>query len=78
MALTLLPLFFNVAHSEEVQPELEQAPKEFILGLLDNCKQDALEDEVTENDLDKYLITCINDELEAIEYKPIKVLPKDD
>ncbi|MEW6989201.1 hypothetical protein AADZ91_00815 [Colwelliaceae bacterium 6441] len=77
LVLIMLPLLFNVANSEEKQPELEEAPKALLLSLLENCKQDAIEDEVMKKDLNKYLLTCINDELEAINYKLIKVLPKD-
>lgn len=78
LALTLLALSSNLAYSEEVESELMEAPAEYVLSLLAPCKEDAEADEVTELDMKKYLLTCLNDELELGYYKPIKVLPKEE
>lgn len=83
LALAILPLILNAADNEELQNdeaqvELVEAPQDFVLDLLYGCKQDAIEDEVTESEMNKYLLTCINDELEGIEYKKITALPKED
>lgn len=77
-ALTMLPLLFNVAHGEEAESALAEAPQDFIISQLNNCKQDAVEDEISENEMNNYLITCVNDELEAIEYKKLNTLPTED
>ena len=46
------------------------------MSLFEQCKSDAIEDEVSESEKNSYLLTCINDELEASYYEQIKVLPK--
>jgi len=78
LALIVLPLIFNIAYSEEAKEELEKAPNFYLLNLLYGCKLDATQDEVKEDNLNKYLITCINDELESAGYQLINVLPKEE
>ena len=78
LALALLTLTSNLAYSEEAATELMAAPTDYVLSLLSQCKEYAIEDEVSEADMNKYLLTCINDELADSYYKPIKVLPKKD
>ena len=48
------------------------------MSLLSMCNEYALEDEVSTLEMNKYLITCINDDLAEAFYKPITVLPKKD
>lgn len=76
LVLAALSLTSNIAYSDEVETEKLTADKEYVMSLLMNCKSDAAEDEVTDEDMNDYLITCINDELEMVDYMPINVLPK--
>lgn len=76
LAALFLPL--NIANSEEMVLEKLVADNDFVISLLMNCKEDAAEDEIADIDMDDYLLTCINDELEMIDYQLISVLPKVD
>lgn len=76
VAALFLPL--NIANSEEVALDKLVADKDFVISLLMNCKEDAVEDEIADIDMHDYLMTCINDELEMIDYQPITELPKVD
>jgi hypothetical protein len=78
LSLALLTLSSNLAYSEEGEPELMEASKEYVMSLLSMCNEYALEDEVSTLEMNKYLITCINDDLAEAFYKPITVLPKKD
>ncbi len=77
LALAVLALTSNGAFGHEDEPELMEASPEYVMSLLAQCKNDASEDEITTTEMNNYLLTCINDELEASYYKPIKVLPKE-
>lgn len=76
LAGLFLTLFSSVSYSEESQIELKQAPKEYVLAVLKTCQEYAVEDEIEKDELAKYLLSCVNDELESEDYFPIKVLPK--
>tara|TARA_R110001583_G_scaffold561_4_gene4984 strand:- start:11144 stop:11392 length:249 start_codon:yes stop_codon:yes gene_type:complete len=78
LAFTLLVLFTNISYSEEEKPTLEDAPKSYLLNLLAECKEYATQEEVTGQNLNTYLLQCINEELEASYYKPIKTLPAEE
>ncbi len=78
LALAVLTLTSSAAFSNEDTPELMAASPEYVMSLLAQCKNDAAEDEVTTSEMNDYLLTCINDELEASDYQTIKVLPKED
>jgi hypothetical protein len=77
LTIALLTLSSNLAYSEDVKPEKMEADAKYVMSLLIQCKDYAQEDEVTQSDMNKYLLTCINDELEFSDYKHIKVLPKE-
>jgi hypothetical protein len=76
LAFALLALTSNAAFGQEDEPELMAAPSEYVVSLLAQCKDDAVEDEITTSEMNSYLLTCINDELEASYYMAIKVLPE--
>jgi len=76
LALALLTLTSNAAYSQEDEPELMEAPVEYVMSLLAQCKIDASDDEITIAEMNNYLLTCINDELEASDYKSITALPE--
>jgi len=76
LAFAVMALTSNAAFSQDDETDLMAASPEYILGLLEQCKSDAVEDEITKPEMNSYLLTCINDELEASYYEPIKVLPK--
>ena len=78
LALTLLALSSNLAYSEEVEPELMEASQAYVLSLLSMCNEFALEDEISNLEMNKYLIACINEDLKAGFYQPITMLPKQD
>jgi hypothetical protein len=75
--LALLTLTSPLAYSEEADSEKLEAPKSYVINLLIQCKDYAVEDEVSKEDMNKYLLTCINDELEMSDYKLITALPKE-
>lgn len=77
LALAVLALTSNTVFAQDDDAELMPASTDYVLSLLAQCKIDATEDEVTESELNSYLLTCINDELEASYYLPIKALPKE-
>ncbi|ARD43447.1 hypothetical protein [Colwellia sp. PAMC 21821] len=76
LALAVVALTSNTAFGQDDAPELMAASPEYVLSLLAQCKNDAAEDEISTSEMNSYLLTCINDELEASFYEPIKVLPK--
>lgn len=76
LALAVLTLMSNTAIAQDDEPELMDAPTEYIMSVLAQCKEDAVEDEIASAEMASYLLTCVNDELEASYYKPITVLPK--
>lgn len=76
LAFAVIALTSNVAFSQDDETELMPASQDYIINLFEQCKSDAVEDEITESEINGYLLTCINDELEASYYEQIKVLPK--
>ena len=78
LALAVLTLMSSAAFSQEDDPELMAASPDYIISLLAQCKDDAVEVGMTTSAMNSYLLTCINDELEASYYIAIKVLPKED
>ncbi|MBA6328464.1 hypothetical protein H4J46_11005 [Colwellia sp. MB02u-6] len=77
LALTVLALTSTAAFCQEDEAELMAASSEYIVSLLAQCKNDAVEDEITTSEMNSYLLNCINDELEASYYMAIKVLPEE-
>jgi len=77
LAFTLLTLSSTFVYSEETETELMDASKDYILTLLSMCKSYAQEDEISKEDMQNYLLTCINDELADSFYKPISALPEE-
>lgn len=55
---------------------LTEASADYIQTVLVSCKEYAVEDEVAANDLTAYLLECVNDDLEANDFKKIMSLPK--
>jgi hypothetical protein len=78
LALAFFALTSNAAFSEESEPALVEAPSDYVMSLLRLCKDYAIEDETTKTDMNNFLLTCINDELEESDYKPVKTLPTQD
>tara|TARA_R110000737_G_scaffold46462_2_gene66368 strand:+ start:1256 stop:1528 length:273 start_codon:yes stop_codon:yes gene_type:complete len=76
LTLAVITLMSNPVFGQDEEPELMDASPEYVMSLLAQCKSDASEDEITTAEMNNYLLTCINDELEASYYNPIKVLPK--
>jgi len=78
LTLTLSMLFSYSAFSEEVEYEKLDADADYVMSLLRLCKGYAQDDQITTSEMNSYLLTCINDELEEADYKLITVLPKDE
>lgn len=76
LVLAMLTLNTAFANNEENEPEIMTASEEYVLSLLQVCKDYANEDEISQDELNRYLLVCINDELESSFYAPIKALPK--
>ena len=77
LALAVLALTSNAAFAQDDEQELMDASSEYVMSLVAQCKSDASEDEISASEMNNYLLTCVNDELEASYYKPIKVIPKE-
>ena len=77
LALAVLALTSNAAFAQDDEQELMDASPEYAMSLVAQCKSDASEDEISASEMNNYLLTCVNDELEASYYKPIKVIPKE-
>ena len=75
IAFTLLVLFNNIAFSEEEKESLDEAPKSYLVNLLSECKEYASQEDIAAENLNTYLLACINEELEASYYKLITTLP---
>jgi len=78
VAFTLLALFTNIACSQDNDNELEDAPKSYIQNLFSECKEYAELEEVASENLNTYLLHCINEELETSFYKRISSLPTEE
>ncbi|MFT6193802.1 MAG: hypothetical protein ACJASU_000701 [Cognaticolwellia sp.] len=77
LAFAVLALTSTAAFCQEDEPKLMAAPSEYIVSLLAQCKNNAVEEEITTSEMKSYLLTCINNELEASYYMSIKVLPEE-
>jgi hypothetical protein len=75
LAFTLLTFITNISYSQENEDASEEAPSSYILNLLTECKEYATQDEIASENLNTYLLQCINEELEASSYKLISSLP---
>lgn len=76
LVLALFALSSNLAHSEEGEPELTQASSEYVMNVIKMCKEYAVEDEISEEEMKGYMLTCVNDELTDAYYLPLSELPK--
>jgi len=68
--LTLIALLLSIS-GYAVSSE-QAAPAELISETLETCKQYAIEDGVPQDDLNNYLLDCVNEELEANGYLRIE------
>ncbi|TKB46113.1 hypothetical protein [Thalassotalea mangrovi] len=53
----------------------EEAPLSYVEQVVDTCKIYAEEDEVSAADMNRYLLECVNDDLEMSGYKKLAALP---
>ena len=47
-----------------------------VKQLISVCKQMAVEDEIVKEELNEYLLDCVNDQLNEMGYRRIEALPK--
>ncbi|TYK64501.1 hypothetical protein [Colwellia echini] len=79
LALAVLTLTSaNVYAEEVVEDALMEAPSDYVLSLLQSCTDYAADDEIEAKDMNKYLLSCINTELEEGYYQLISSLPKEE
>ncbi|MBU2869706.1 hypothetical protein [Colwellia sp. E2M01] len=78
LVLAALTLTSVNAYSEEVADDLMEAPNDYVFSLLQSCTDYASDDEIESKDLNKYLLSCINTELEEGYYQTISSLPKEE
>jgi hypothetical protein len=74
LVTALAAISFSVLAEEKVV--LTKASATYIQEALTTCKAYAIEDEVPAKELNKYLLQCINDDLEENNYELITALPK--
>ncbi|TQV77408.1 hypothetical protein FLL45_05540 [Aliikangiella marina] len=65
--LFALVIALNVTATGSGQP----APKEVLDEYIETCKEYALEDGVTAERLEVYMLECVNEDLEANDYQRI-------
>ncbi|MBU2871056.1 hypothetical protein [Colwellia sp. E2M01] len=75
LSLAFLALTSNVAYCDEGEPELQNASTETLMEFLEYCKDNAVEDDISAAEMKKYLLVCINEELEESYYNTITALP---
>ncbi|WP_417763269.1 hypothetical protein [Shewanella sp.] len=56
--------------------ELPEASAADVQQLVQVCRQMAVEDEITKEELSEYLLDCVNDQLNEMGYHQIDALPK--
>ncbi|MCH1920145.1 hypothetical protein L9G15_11960 [Shewanella sp. A3A] len=56
--------------------ELPAASAADVKQLVQVCRQMAIEDEITKDELDEYLLDCVNDQLNEMGYRAVDALPK--
>lgn len=76
LVLTMLTLTTAFASNDDSEVEIMTASEDYVMSLVQVCKEYATEDETSQDELKRYLLVCINDELESSFYAPIKALPK--
>lgn len=78
MKKILIATLFTVLSMSAIandEAALTEATADYIQTVLSTCKEYALEDEVAPKDLNTYLLDCINDDLEANDFKKVMALP---
>jgi hypothetical protein len=73
LAVTLLTLTSNLAYSET---RLMKAPNDHLMSLLRFCKYKVILDKLSESNMNKHLLACINEKLEESDYQLINTLPR--
>lgn len=51
--------------------DLPKASKEYLKDVIEICKQYALDEEVKDDKYDKYILDCVNEDLEASGYSKV-------
>lgn len=64
----------EVGQSEHVQ--LVKAPKETLIDVTETCKSWSIEEEIEEDQLASFLLTCVNEELNLLGYLPVDSIKK--
>jgi hypothetical protein len=58
----------------QAEEELPEAPRAVLDSIISNCRDYAIEDEVAAEQLNEYLLTCVNQELSDLEYRQLAKL----
>lgn len=72
LTITLISLTSN---ANDITPAKADAPQEYLSALIDMCRDYVKEDAVPKSEEKKYMLDCVNEDLEMDGYKLLKVLP---
>ena len=66
-----------VVFSVSADADLPEAPISVVKDFVYLCSDNAIEDGIPEDQLDSYILDCVNSELEEQDWKKIQEIPKD-
>lgn len=72
LTITLISLTSN---ANDITPAKADAPQEYFSALINMCRDYVKEDAVPKSEEKKYMLGCVNEDLEIDGYKLLKVLP---
>ncbi|MBV7315916.1 hypothetical protein [Shewanella sp. NIFS-20-20] len=75
VAVSILISWSSVAN-DEVAIELPMAPEGELISMIQVCQDMAIEQQVEQINLDSYLLECVNEQLEELDYSPLEALPQ--
>ncbi|MEJ6474553.1 hypothetical protein [Pseudoalteromonas piscicida] len=72
LASSLIALSLLACVSAQANEELPVAPADLVQELTEMCLDWAKDDDVQASELKKYVLNCVNDELDATGYQKVK------
>ena len=74
---TLLSIMGMIVFSVNADTELPEAPTSVVKDFIHLCTEYSIEEGVNKDDLDAYLLDCVNSDLEEDGWKKIEKLTQD-
>jgi hypothetical protein len=74
---TLLSLFGVFVLSVNAETELQEAPISVVRDFVNLCSEYSVEEGVKKDDLNAYLLDCVNAELQEQDWKKVDKLPEE-